>query len=195
MKKIKKIVLYINIFRFFPHLLAFIISKNQSLIIEDIEAYKRQDNLKSSNLFALLHFLFYHRSFRGLFYHRIGEVKWLIQFLAPPIQNLGFSKTPIGGGLILYHAYGTILNATSIGSNCKIAHNVTLGFKNGLAPTLKDNVEIFAGAIIVGGITIGNNCKIGPAAVVFKDIPDNCVVVGNPAYILKQDGIVVKKSL
>lgn len=195
MKLLKRIILYLNILRFFPHFVFFYLTKNRKLIIKDIQAYKVEYKIKQSNNYSLLHFLFYHRSFRGLFYHRIGDVKWLIQFLAPPIQNLGFSKTPIGGGLILYHAYGTILNATSIGDNCKIAHNVTLGFKNGLAPILKDNVEIFTGATIVGGITIGTNCRIGPGAVVFKDIPDNCVIVGNPAYILKQDGIVVNKKL
>jgi len=58
-----------------------------------------------------------------------------------------------------------------------------------------DNVEILTNAVIVGGITIGNNCVIGPGAVVFKDIPDNCVVVGNPSYILKQDGVIVNKKL
>ncbi len=195
MKILKSIILYLNIIRFFPHLIIYSFSKNKSLIVEDIEAYQKEYSINKSKVFSLLFLLFHHRSFRGLFYFRIGEIKWLIRFLAPEIQNLGFSKTPIGGGLILYHAYGTILNATSIGRNCKIAHNVTLGYKNGIAPTLKDNVEVFTGATIVGGITIGNNCVIGPGAVVFKDIPDNCVVVGNPAYILKEDGIVINKKL
>ena len=39
-----------------------------------------------------------------------------------------------------------------------------------------------------GGITIGDNVIIGAGSVVTKDIPSNCVVVGNPARIIKQDG-------
>jgi len=195
MKTIKKLMLYLNIIRFLPHFILYYLSKNHLLINEDLVAYKKEYDLKGSNRYALLHFLFYHKSFRALFYYRIGDSKWLIWFIAPGIQNLTFSKCEIGGGLILYHAYGTILNASSIGSNCKVAHNVTLGVKNGLMPVIKDNVEIFTNAVIIGGITIGNNCMIGPGAVVFKDIPDNCVVVGNPAYILKENGVVVNRKI
>jgi serine acetyltransferase len=39
---------------------------------------------------------------------------------------------------------------------------------------------------VLGKISIGNNVKIGAGSVVVKDIPDNCVVVGNPAKIVKQ---------
>ena len=108
MRKIKNIIFYINIIRFLPHLSLYVFSKNRCLINEDLEAYKKEYELIASNWYALNHFLFYHLSFRALFYYRIGEAKWLIHFLAPGIQNLSFSKSTIGGGLILYHAYGTI---------------------------------------------------------------------------------------
>ena len=39
---------------------------------------------------------------------------------------------------------------------------------------------------MLGKISIGNNVKIGAGSVVVKDIPDNCVAVGNPAKIVKQ---------
>ena len=42
---------------------------------------------------------------------------------------------------------------------------------------------------------VGNNSVIGANAVVVKDVPENCVVVGVPAYIVRQDGIKVKKPL
>ena len=51
-----------------------------------------------------------------------------------------------------------------------------------------DNVIIYCGAIVLGDIHIGNNSIIGAGAVVTKDIPANCVVVGNPAGIIKRDG-------
>jgi len=195
MKAIQQIVIYLNILRFFPHLICFSLSKNKSVIKLDLEAYKNEYCINSSLYYSLLHFLFYNRSFRSLFYHRIGNAKWLIQFLGRGMQHLTLTRIPIGSGLLLFHAYGTILNAKSIGKNCRIVHNVTLGDKNGEKPVIKDNVEILTNAVIVGGITIGNNCVIGPGAVVFKSIPDNCVVVGNPAYILKENGVVVNRKL
>jgi serine O-acetyltransferase len=45
-------------------------------------------------------------------------------------------------------------------------------------------VKILTAATIVGGVTIGNNVTIGAGAVVVKDVPDNCLVVGNPMRII-----------
>lgn len=195
MGTLRVLMVWLNILRFFPHLILSTMSKNKNLILEDIKAYKKEYKMLGSNLYVLLHLLYFNKSFRSLFYHRIGKFKWTIQFLAPGMQHLTLTKIPIGSGLLLFHAYGTILNASSIGRNCRIVHNVTLGDKKGQKPTILDNVEILTNAVITGGITIGNNCVIGPGAVVFKSIPDNCVVVGNPAFILKQDGVIVNKKL
>lgn len=52
--------------------------------------------------------------------------------------------------------------------------------------TIGDDVWIGGGAIILPGVTIGNNVVIGAGSVVTKDIPDNVVVGGNPAKIIKQ---------
>lgn len=161
----------------------------------DLIAYKKEYQYSCSNIEALLFLLFFNPSFRSLFYHRIGGGAHLISWLGPGMTHLNLTKTPIGGGLLLFHAYNTIVDAKAIGNNCRIVSNVTIGYKNGERVTIKDNVEILANAVVVGGITIGNNCIIGPGAVVYKSIPDNCVVVGNPAYILKENGVIVNRKL
>lgn len=71
-----------------------------------------------------------------------------------------------------------------IGKNAKIFQQVLIGFGKGGAPTIGDNVIIYSGARITGGIIIGNNVTIAPNAVVVHDVPDNCVVGGVPAKIL-----------
>ena len=48
-------------------------------------------------------------------------------------------------------------------------------------PTILNGVTIGAGAKVLGPITIGNNSKVGAGAIVLKDVPDNCTVVGNLA--------------
>lgn len=44
------------------------------------------------------------------------------------------------------------------------------------------------GARVLGDIVIGDNVTIAPNTVVFKDVPSNCVVAGNPAIIIKKNG-------
>lgn len=48
-----------------------------------------------------------------------------------------------------------------------------------------DNVWICAGVIVLPGVTIGANCVIGAGSVVTKDIPPNCVAVGNPCKVIR----------
>lgn len=48
-----------------------------------------------------------------------------------------------------------------------------------------DNVWIGAGTHVMPGVTIGSNVVIGGGSVVVKDIPDNCVAVGNPCKVLR----------
>ena len=62
-------------------------------------------------------------------------------------------------------------------------------------PTIGNNVFIGAGAVVCGGITIGNNVQIGANAVVMKDVPPNCTVIGNPAIIVRKDGVRVNIPL
>ena len=51
--------------------------------------------------------------------------------------------------------------------------------------TLKKGCSIGANATILPGITIGENAVVGAGAVVTKDVPNNAVVVGNPAKITR----------
>lgn len=74
-----------------------------------------------------------------------------------------------------------------IGANCRIYQNVTIGEVGGAAPQIGDCCLIGAGAVIIGGIKIGNNVKIGAGAVVSSDMPDNCTVVAQPPRIIKRE--------
>jgi len=76
-----------------------------------------------------------------------------------------------------------------IGKNCIIGSCVTIGGKSKHynVPIIGDNVYISSGAKIIGPIRVGSNCVIGANAVVTKDVPDNCIVAGVPAVVIKEN--------
>lgn len=187
----KQFWVIINIIRFFPHLLF-----ANEIAWKDVVAYTDEYKIQGNRIYRLLYLLCFNRSFRSLYYHRVGAMSKLISWLGQGEVALHIPKTvKIGEGTLLFHSYSTILNATSIGKNCRIVCNITLGDKRGKTPCIGDNVEILPGAVITGDVEIGDNCVIGPNAVVYKSVPANCVVVGNPAYILKEKGVVVNRPL
>lgn len=93
----------------------------------------------------------------------------------------------IGEGLILHHPVGIVIGSgVTIGRNCTILQNVTLGEKYGpdgghLYPQIGDGVTICCGAVIVGGVTVGDGATIGANAVVLSDVAAGSTMVGVPA--------------
>lgn len=100
-------------------------------------------------------------------------------------------RSKIEPGLIIFHGMGlTIGSGVEIGSNCVIFHGVTIGEKFGETtkgfPKIGDNVLIGTGSVILGGIEIACNSKIGANSVVLKDFKNkDSVIAGNPAKFIK----------
>ena len=96
-------------------------------------------------------------------------------------------NTAIGGGLLIPHPNGIVIHpAAVIGPNCMLFQQVTLG-DGGLlpgVPILGRNVDIGAGAKVVGGVRLGDHCRIGPNSLVLDDVPAGATAVGVPARII-----------
>lgn len=137
------------------------------------------------------------KTFRNVLYYRIKKYSIFVRWIFPA-QNepLISCDTEIGGGLFFCHGFSTIVVAKSIGVNCWINQQVTIGAtdKNDY-PSIGNNVHILAGSLVLGNIHIGDNAVIGAGAVVTKSVPANCVVVGNPARIIRRNGIKVNEML
>lgn len=110
------------------------------------------------------------------------------------IKRTGISIAPncVGPGLHLVHRGFRRLGEADymhIGKNCTCLPNVLLGKKNPMVPEegfwIGDNCYIGTGTVILGPIHIGDNVTIGANSTVTKDVPDNVVIAGSPAKIIK----------
>lgn len=98
--------------------------------------------------------------------------------------------TKIGKGLLFNHYSGIVLaKSVTIGDNCTIFQNVTIGrtWNKTPPPVIGNGVMLCAGCKIIGDVEIGDNVIVGANAVVTKSIPDNCVAAGIPAKIVSND--------
>lgn len=90
----------------------------------------------------------------------------------------------------------------TFGDNCMIGPNVKLytathplnpvkrnsGLEDGAPITVGDNAWIGGGATLLAGVTLGDNVVVGAGSVVTKSFPDNVVIAGNPAQIIRELG-------
>lgn len=192
---ILKIGIAFGFIRCFLHLLIYNLHPNKTIMQIDVMYWMKMIKKSYGKQIGLIYLLQFSKEFRNLFYMRVGRIRYLVKWILPPKDSLYLATNKIGGGLFILHGFSTIVNARSIGNNCHIFQQVTIGYNNGFSPTILDNVTIAAGAKVLGNITIGNNVVIGANAVVTKDVPDNCTVVGVPAYIIKRNGIRVNEML
>lgn len=76
----------------------------------------------------------------------------------------------------------------NMGLDCCIYQNVTLGEVDGRAPQIGSHCLIGAGAVLIGGIKVGDYVNVGAGAVVSTDIPSYATVVAQPPRIILREG-------
>lgn len=185
----KHIKLYLISLYLLPHIWLYCLSKAKNDIDEDIQTWRERAHVDYDNAKTLAYLLAVNKYYRNIFYKRLGKISCLVSWLLPQSKHF-YPCSRIGGGIYCAHPYATILNAKSIGKHFSVRQCTTLGNKNDgegtNGPMIGDNVYLGANVCIIGNIKIGNNVIVGAGAVVVKDVPDNCVVAGNPARIIKR---------
>jgi len=121
------------------------------------------------------------RKFLSLIYRILFKFVQIITGIELPCE------AQIGRNFVIDHFGGIVISGyAKFGDNCRIRNGVVVGLKRvdqPCAPVIGNNVDIGAGAKILGPISIGNNVFIGANAVVLTDVPDDCVAIGVPAVV------------
>lgn len=161
------------------------------------DIYRRLRKYKATCLdFFLYRDLKCIKVYRKANYYYLNNKKYLFKYwqykLKKMLNKFDFNipaTTKIGKGFFIGHNGPIIINKDAIiGNNCNISTGVTIGRENRGeregSPILGDRVWVGTNAVIVGKIKIGNNVLIAPNSFVNFDVPDNSIVVGNPARIV-----------
>lgn len=193
MKKVYWLNAYLNLWRVAPVYIFLKINKYRSKSIQDLRAWiAHTPHLEKCSVFIAFAYLIVNfKECRNILLNRLHKnpAMWLItRMLFPPMESCYINMPPekIGGGFSLQHGFATVVSAKSIGENCRIYQQVTVGFHAGKSPVIGDNVTITAGAIVIGDICIGDGACIGAGSVVTHDVAENMVVVGVPAREIRR---------
>ena len=167
-------------------------SRDRMYLSEMIAAYRERDPAARSSVEVLLCYPGLH----AVLWHRLSHGLWRRGYRLPArlLAHLGRFLTgieihpaaKIGRRLIIDHGMGVVIGETAeIGDDVYLYHQVTLGgtstARGKRHPTIGHNVIVGAGAKVLGGITIGDNARIGANAVVVNAVDPNTTVVGIPA--------------
>ena len=146
----------------------------------------------------------FHPGFHAVAVHRLGACS---ASQPPPLRQLGkvvytllnnflirnvygmelWHTTPMGRRVQIGHHMGVVLGAAVIGDDVLIRQQVTLGSSTdgGVGPRIGNGVELGAGAIVVGEVTIGDGARIGPGTVVVTDVPAGAVAFAPSTRVLR----------
>lgn len=96
-------------------------------------------------------------------------------------------EVKLGRNFVIDHFGGIVVSGyAEFGDDCRIRNGVVVGLSRSddpCAPVIGNNVDIGAGAKVLGRIRVGDNVIIGANAVVIRDVPDNSIAVGVPAVV------------
>lgn len=175
-----------------------------SILREDLEANQRHWERAGFHALAVYRLGVWAQEQRGLL-RVMGNL--LYRALFAFVRNIYSIELPrgakIGRRLWIPHPAGIVITfQAEIGDDCLILQNVTIGLGGHRgrerpgphAPRIGSGVEIGAGAVMMGGISIGDDARIGPNAVVLTDVPAGGTAFATPTKIMKPLGTKSTKT-
>jgi len=186
--------------------------KSKISLKTEIRNYYYRNYRKASSSLSLakkIHVWFYDFGLHCVFIYRFGQyardvyknnkllgllymvVHKLLNYIVKLFYHVDIDSANIGLGLYIGHVGTIYIGHCNIGKNFCTTHNVTIGVGHAMTdeniPQIGDNVWIGTGSVITGAIKIGNRVTISAGSILSRDVPDGCLVGGNPARILLRE--------
>ena len=164
---------------------------------DDLGRYgSRRAGLLSQGLWATTAYRLSHYARYRLHSRLLGVLPYIFQRVIVALTGIDIiAHAHIGPGLYIPHGGYIVVGGIRAGRNCNFYQGVTLGnsattfdnpdFKS-LVPTLGDGVWVFPGAVIAGGVTLGDDAAVSANSLVVRDVPPGGVVMGVPARLVSR---------
>jgi serine O-acetyltransferase len=157
---------------------------------------------KSTSFFGMLSSLFSHISVATAIYRlshyffckRLGLISRFLYVLNIVLFGCDISPmSQIGPGLVIFHLVGNAIHA-KIGKNALLHGQNAIGGSGGESstgwfggPVIGDDLTMYFGSKVLAPVEIGDRVTIGAASLVLDDVPDNKVVAGAPARVIREN--------
>lgn len=167
-------------------------------IKEDINAVFERDPAAKSFMEVLLcypglHAIIIHRISHSMYKKNLVIIPRIVSNISRFITGIEIHPgAKLGKKVFIDHGMGVVIGETAeVGDNVTIYQGSTLGGTGKESgkrhPTIGNNVVIASGAKVLGPFTVGDNSKIGAGAVVLREVPPDCTVVGVPGRVVVKD--------
>lgn len=184
MRKIKLVFIILRVLPIFPG-----INWSDECFIKDLRRWKQIQHISCSDVITFAKLMWEFPEFRNLYIYRNRFRRFYRYWIClwyHPMDTLYIQAKEIGGGLFIQHGFATMISAESIGENCWINQQVTIGYNGtGRPPIIGNDVMITCGAKVLGSINVGNGAVIGANAVIVRDVEPSAVMGGVPAHKIK----------
>ena len=163
----------------------------------DLGRYEsRRAGLLSQGLWATTAYRLSHYARYRLHSRLLGVLPYIFQRVIVALTGIDIiAHAHIGPGLYIPHGGYIVVGGIRAGRNCNFYQGVTLGNSattfdspdfESLVPTLGDGVWVFPGAVIAGGVTLGDDAAVSANSLVVRDVPPGGVVMGVPARLISR---------
>jgi len=188
-RRLKQLVVALNLWRLWPSLLALALSPADAPIRADIRRWAQilfHENALSGAGVLWRHawLMTFFAEYRNLAYLRLPASR-LYGWLMPQLSSLHFYCDDLGPGCFIQHGFATIVAARRIGANFWLNQQVTIGYSNDTdVPEIGDDVTVRPGAKIVGRLKVGHGATVGMNTVVTGNVPAGATVFGVPGQVI-----------
>jgi serine O-acetyltransferase len=163
-----------------------------ALLREDLERHGREWSAPGFQALAVYRIGHHARTMPGLAGKVLRRLHRIAFVFVRNVYGIELhASTVVGRRMHIGHQHGIVIHENTVfGDDCVLRHNVTIGVamagrRSNEAPEFGDRVKFSPGAVVLGGVKVGDDVRIGPNTLIMSDVPSGAHVLEKPTRVLR----------